>query len=46
MVIIIIFMIINICNYKMIICDSVVCINGDSGQKDFRERLEKLMLLL
>ena len=30
----------------MIICDSVVCINGGSGQKDFREHLEKLMLLL
>ena len=30
----------------MIICDSVVCINGGLGQKDFQERLEKLMLLL
>ena len=35
-----------ICNYKMIICDSVVCINVGSGQKTFREGLEKLMLLL
>ena len=30
----------------MIICDSVVCINVGSGQKTFREGLEKLMLLL